>query len=65
VGATSGRGRIAVRISQDIWLQEVERLSARSSARVAAERERARVEDAGVELPQLSLAPRPERTAHG
>lgn len=51
--ATSGRGRLAVRISEDVWLQEVERLSGRSRARVAAERERARLETAGVDLAHL------------
>jgi hypothetical protein len=51
--ATPGRTRIAVRISHDVWLEEVERLRAGSPARVAAERERARLESEGVELGQL------------
>jgi hypothetical protein len=50
---TSGRRRLGVRISQDVWVDEVERLSARSQARVAAERERPRLERDGVELTQL------------
>jgi hypothetical protein len=50
---TSGRRRLGVRISQDVWVNEVERLSARSQARVAAERERPRLERDGVELTQL------------
>jgi hypothetical protein len=53
VAATPGRTRIAVRISHDVWLEEVERLRAGSLARVAAERERARLESEGVELGQL------------
>jgi hypothetical protein len=50
---TSGRRGLGVRISQDVWVVEVERLSARSQARVAAERERPRLERDGVELAQL------------
>ena len=38
--ATPGRTRIAVRISQAVWLEEVERLRRSSAARLAAERER-------------------------
>jgi hypothetical protein len=53
VAATPGRTRVAVRIGPDVWLEEVERLRAGSLARVAAERERARLENEGVELGQL------------
>ena len=53
---TSGRRRLGVRISQDVWVDEVERLSARSRARVAAERERPRLERDGVELRSCSPA---------
>jgi len=51
--ATSSRARIGVRIGQDVWLEEVERLRHGSPSRVAAERERARLESEGVELRQL------------
>jgi len=50
---TSGRARIGVRISQDVWLEEVERLHPRSPARVAAERERRRLESEGLEIREL------------
>lgn len=40
---TSRRARVGVRIGQDVWLEEVERLRGGSPARVAAERERARL----------------------
>lgn len=50
---TSGRARIGVRISQDVWLDEVGRLRPRSPGRVAAERERGRLESEGLELRQL------------
>jgi hypothetical protein len=53
VAATPGRIRIAVRIGADVWMEEVERLRAGSPARVAAERERARLEKEGLELGQL------------
>jgi hypothetical protein len=49
---TSGRW-LGVRISQDVWVDEVERLTAKSPARVAAERERPRLARDGVELGQL------------
>lgn len=51
----SGRraARIAVRISPAIWREEVERLNARSFARVAAERERKRLEHDGVGISDL------------
>jgi hypothetical protein len=42
-----------VRIGPDVWLEEVERLRGGSLARVAAERERARLENEGVEFGQL------------
>jgi hypothetical protein len=42
-----------VRISQDVWLEEVERLGMRSPGRLAAGRERARLESAGTDLAQL------------
>ncbi len=48
--ATPGRTRIGVRISQAVWLGEVERLRRGSGARIAAERERAKLERAGLEL---------------
>ncbi|OAI39319.1 hypothetical protein AYO39_00550 [Actinobacteria bacterium SCGC AG-212-D09] len=50
---TSRRPRIGVRISQDVWLEELERLRPRSSARVAAERERDVLETEGLELSEL------------
>jgi hypothetical protein len=50
---TSGRARIGVRISPDVWREEVERLRAKSSGRVAAERERDRLEREGLELRHL------------
>lgn len=51
--ATPGRGPVAVRISDDVWLEEVERLSTRSAARIAAERERAKLEQTGIDFPEL------------
>lgn len=51
---TPGRTRIAVQISQAVWREEVERLRNGSRARVAAERERARLEGAGLELRHLT-----------
>jgi hypothetical protein len=50
---TSRRRGLGVRISQDVWADEVDRLRAGSRARVAAERERVRLERDGVELEQL------------
>lgn len=51
----TGRGPIwvPVRIDEDLWLEEVGRLSRRSAARIAAERERRRLEEQGVDLSQL------------
>lgn len=51
--AAPGRVRIAVRISQDVWLEEVERFSPSSPARTAAERERSKLESEGLELGHL------------
>lgn len=47
------RGWVAVRIDPDVWREEVERLTVGSPARVAAERERRRLRQQGVELTQL------------
>jgi hypothetical protein len=51
----SGRGptRVAVRIDPEVWRDEVERFSARSTARIAAERERLPLQEHGLELAQL------------
>ena len=43
-----GAARIAVLIDPLIWREEVERLDARSAARIAAERERRTLETEGV-----------------
>jgi hypothetical protein len=53
--ATSGRGalRIAVRISPEVWREEVERFEVRSRPREAAERERPALEQDGVRLADL------------
>lgn len=53
--ATYGRGaaRFAVRVSAAIWREEVERFAVRSPARVAAERERRRLEDDGLSVEDL------------
>ncbi len=50
--ATSGRGarRVAVRIDPEVWRDEVERFDERSPARLAAERERHRLEHEGLSL---------------
>ncbi len=48
--ATSRRARIEVRISQAVWVEEVDRLHQRSRARLAAERERSGLETSGLEL---------------
>lgn len=45
--------RVAVRIDPEVWREEVERLDERSPARIAAERERRRLEEAGIALMQL------------
>ena len=52
---TSGRGlaRVAVKIDSDVWREEVERLDARAPARIAAQRERRRLDGEGVPLRQL------------
>ena len=50
---TSRPARIGVRISPDVWLEEVDRLSSKSPGRMAAERERARLESEGLELRHL------------
>lgn len=49
----AGRARIAVRISEDVWLEEVERLKANSPARIAAERDRKVLDAHGLDLGQL------------
>lgn len=53
--ATAGRGarRVAVRISPEVWREEVERFDDRSRPRTAAERERRRLERDGVSLADL------------
>ena len=53
--ATSGRRsrRIPVRIGAEAWREEVERFGDRSEARVAAERERGRLEQEGIDLAAL------------
>lgn len=51
--ATSRRARIEVRISRSVWVEEVDRLHQRSRARLAAERERPRLETSGLELRHL------------
>jgi hypothetical protein len=53
--ATQGRRepRFAVRISASVWEQEVERYEERSEARLAAERERPRLERDGLAVGQL------------
>jgi hypothetical protein len=52
---TSGRGarRVAVLITQRVWRAEVERFDSRSPARLAAERERPRLESNGLALADL------------
>jgi hypothetical protein len=44
----SGGDRVAVLIDPEVWREEVERLDARSSARIADERERRKLETDGV-----------------
>ena len=53
--ATSGRGamRVAVRITPEVWREEVERFDDRSRPRAAAERERPRLTQDGVRLADL------------
>lgn len=46
-------GRVAVRVSAAVWQEEVERFAPRSPARVAAERERGRLERDGVRIVDL------------
>jgi hypothetical protein len=54
VGASAVRaGRVAVRISPDVWREEVQRFNERSRARVAAERERQRLEEDGLRRTRL------------
>jgi hypothetical protein len=45
--------RIPVRISPRVWQEEVERLTPRSPARIAAERDRRRLEAAGLAVSEL------------
>ena len=51
--ARRGETKVAVRIDPGVWREEVERLDARSPARIAAERERRDLEETGVTLAQL------------
>ena len=51
--ARRGETKVAVRIDPGVWREEVERLDARSLARIAAERERRDLEETGVNLAQL------------
>lgn len=51
--ARRGETKVAVRIDPGAWREEVERLDARSPARIAAERERRDLEETGVTLVQL------------
>ncbi len=46
-------GNVAVRIDPDVWREEVERFNPRSPGRVTAERERRRLEKAGVSYLEL------------
>lgn len=46
-------GRIAVRIGARVWRDEVERFGERTTARIAGERERARLERDGIDLSAL------------
>lgn len=52
---TSGRSdvRVAVRISQRVWTEEVERLDRRSAARIAAEREQRNLVEQGLSIVDL------------
>lgn len=52
----SGRdaGQVEVRITPEVWAQEVERLRPGSPARIAAERERRRLEHDGLSRAQLA-----------
>jgi hypothetical protein len=45
-----GHGRVPVRISPSVWSDEVERLDRGSAGRIAAERERPRLETLGVTI---------------
>lgn len=45
--------RVAVRIEASVWSEEVERFALRSPARVAAQRERKRLEQTGISLVAL------------
>lgn len=60
--------RVAVRINPDIWREEVERFDQRSRARIAAERERRKLEEVGVSVARLQRCAdeAPDRTRlHG
>lgn len=62
---TASRGdRVAVLIAPDVWRDEVERLDARSAARVAAEREREALDSDGVTRALLAACDEdgPDRT---
>lgn len=48
-----GAGRIAVRISPEVWREEVERFEQRSRSRAVAERERRGLQEDGVSITQL------------
>lgn len=43
-----GTGRVAVRIEASVWREEVERFAPRSTARIAAQRERNTLEQIGI-----------------
>jgi hypothetical protein len=45
-----GAGRLAVRISADVWREEAERFGVRSQPRTVAERERHQLEREGARL---------------
>ncbi len=67
--ATSGRRdvRVAVRISQRVWTEEVERLDRRSTARIAAEREQRHLVEQGLSIVDLLRCEEdgPQRTQLG
>jgi hypothetical protein len=53
VGPAEGEGILEVRVSPSVWAEEVERLRPGCPARVAAERERKRLERDGLPLEHL------------
>jgi hypothetical protein len=62
-----GASHVAVRISSEVWREEVERFADRSRPRAAAERERPRLEHDGVSLASLERCAEegPDRTRLG